>query len=173
MDFRPNFFFQGFAMNSFPPPKGLSASPLIGQPCPQPGPQTGPEKPAKTNRENGSHCSIPQLAKEKQLETLRHCMSARENIFDRDGVENITAALVDSAPTSRLPVPQIPNDKALDAEPSIASFLKCMLIGGGRVNASVLGLAGRLPSFLGCSFCLKRKKDILTGSGWQRILENL
>jgi hypothetical protein len=32
----------------------------------------------------------------------------------------------------------MPNNKALDAEPPIASFLKSMLIGGGPVNANVL-----------------------------------
>ena len=30
-----------------------------------------------------------------------------------------------------------PNNKALDAEPPIASFLESMLIGGGPVNANV------------------------------------
>ena len=32
----------------------------------------------------------------------------------------------------------MPNNKELDAEPPIASFLKSMLIGGGPVNAAVL-----------------------------------
>jgi hypothetical protein len=32
----------------------------------------------------------------------------------------------------------MPNNKALDAEPPIASFLKSMLIGGGPVNANVI-----------------------------------
>ena len=35
---------------------------------------------------------------------------------------------------------QIWHNKALDAEPPIASFLKSMLIGGGPVNAVVLSL---------------------------------
>jgi hypothetical protein len=39
---------------------------------------------------------------------------------------------------------QIWHNKALDAEPPIASFLKSMLIGGGPVNATVLYLDPRL-----------------------------
>ena len=45
-----------------------------------------------------------------------------------------------------LPNMKLQNNKALDAEPPIASFLKSMLIGGGPVNAAVR--PGEPPSLL-------------------------